>query len=426
MADIQTVGWGSRLGKSIVGALIGVVLFVVAFPLLLWNEYNSVQTIRALEEGAGQCVTVAADKVDDANNGKLIHTTGEATTAETLKDDQFGVSANALKLTRKAEIYQWVERSETKTEKRAGGKEEKVTSFYHDKKWVEKPVDSTNFRRDDATGELYENVGKLPYTDSKVYAREPKLGAFKLTTPQQVDDLDTKVPAADKALPVTKEMLAALPKDVKDRDWLTVKDGAFYLPYKGDDAAPPKDDETQPKDEAKDPNGDAKAPQIGDVRVTFLVVKPQKISVMAKQDHGSFVAWKSSNGKEVNDLRTGAHTKEQMFEQLQGENTARTWLLRLVGFALMAGGIFLVGRPVAVFSDFLPAVGTFVEGVLLVIAVILALPLTLMTIAVSWVLVRPLIALPILAVGVLLLGGAVWFIWSRRRAKPAVAVATAR
>jgi hypothetical protein len=425
MADIETVGWGSRLGKSLVGALIGVVLFVVAFPLLIWNEYNSVQTIRALEEGAGQCVSVPADKVDDANEGKLVHTTGEATTPETLKDVQFGVSANALKLTRTVEIYQWTERSETKTEKQAGGKEVKVTKYYHGTKWVQEPMNSSNFHVDDATGELYENVGTLPYAKGDVYAKEPKLGAFKLTK-GQVDELGEKVTPQDKALPVTKEMLAALPKDVTDHDRLTINDGAFYLPYKAKtDEVPPPDGATASKDDMKDLKDDAKGPQIGDVRVTFLAVKPQKISVMARQDHGSFVAWKSSNGKEVNDLRTGEQTKEQMFEQLQGENAARTWILRAVGFALMAGGIFLVGKPIAVFGDFLPMLGNFVEGVLLVVAVILALPLTLITIAVSWVVVRPLIALPMLAAGVLVLGGAIWFIWSRR-AKSAVATAGTR
>src|SRR5579872_4130337 len=133
MPQIETTSWGSRLGKSLVGALFGVVLFLIAFPLLIWNEYNSVQTIRALEEGSGQCMSVAADKVDDGNQGKLIHTTGQATTTETLKDDPFGVSANALLLKRKAEIYQWKERKESKTEKQAGGKEVTVTKFYHDK-----------------------------------------------------------------------------------------------------------------------------------------------------------------------------------------------------------------------------------------------------------------------------------------------------
>src|SRR5262245_35985022 len=184
MADIETTGYGSRLAKAVVGALIGVVLFLVAFPLLIWNEYQSVKRIRALEEGAGVCASVAPDKVEDANEGKLVHTTGQATTAETLKDDQFGVSANALKLKRTAEIYQWVERTETKKEKQAGGKERTVTYYYHDKKWLTKPESSANFNRDDATGELYENVGTLPYPEGKVYAKEPKLGAFKLTIPQ--------------------------------------------------------------------------------------------------------------------------------------------------------------------------------------------------------------------------------------------------
>lgn len=462
MAKIETQSWGSRLAKSIMGALFGIVLFFIAFPLLIYNEYLSVQRIRTLEEGAGKCQTVAVDKIDPANNGNLVHTTGQATTTEILKDPQFGVSANALLVKRKVEIYQWQERSESKSEKQVGGKEVTVTKYYHDKKWLEKPESSAGFHVDDNTGELYVNVGTMPYSNDKVYAQDPKLGAFKLTT-AQVDMLDKKVLPQDKTLPVTTAMLASLPKDVKDHGQLTVVDGAFYLQYKtkpdviapGDDEKPPKKEEKLPKDDKKQPKEekglskededqpkedkdqpkedkklpkedknteeDASGPQIGDVRVTFEVIKPQKVSVLAKQDNGSLMEWGSSNGDKIYALRVGELNKDQMFEEEQKENTARTWLLRLAGFALMAGGIFLVSRPIAVFGDFFPMLGGIVEVMLIIFAVILALPLTLVTIAIAWVVVRPLIAIPILVVGVLLLGVGIWFILSRRRAKPAVA-----
>ena len=44
--------WGSRLVNSIKSVIFGFVLFVVAFPLLFWNEGRAVQTARSLEEGA--------------------------------------------------------------------------------------------------------------------------------------------------------------------------------------------------------------------------------------------------------------------------------------------------------------------------------------------------------------------------------------
>ena len=128
MPDVESTGWLSRLGKALGGVLIGAVMFFGSFPLLLWNEHNAVATAKSLEEGAAACLDVPADKVDDANEGKLVHVSGDATTAETLKDDLFGVSASALKLARKVEIYQWEERTEKKNEKKVGGRE--VTKTY--------------------------------------------------------------------------------------------------------------------------------------------------------------------------------------------------------------------------------------------------------------------------------------------------------
>jgi len=40
------------LGGSIVGALIGFLLFVGSFPLEVWNEGHAVAAMKALAEGA--------------------------------------------------------------------------------------------------------------------------------------------------------------------------------------------------------------------------------------------------------------------------------------------------------------------------------------------------------------------------------------
>ena len=60
--------------------------------VLRWIE-QIVATVRRMLLGP--------DAVDPANDGTLVHMTGMATTAETLTDPAFDVSANALKLTRR-------------------------------------------------------------------------------------------------------------------------------------------------------------------------------------------------------------------------------------------------------------------------------------------------------------------------------------
>jgi len=108
-------GVGGRLGGSIKGAIVGVVLAVAAVPLLFWNEGRAVKRARTLAEGAGKVVSVPASTVDAARDGGLVHTSGQATTDETLRDPMFGVEEqSALALERRVEMFQWVQREDRK------------------------------------------------------------------------------------------------------------------------------------------------------------------------------------------------------------------------------------------------------------------------------------------------------------------------
>lgn len=90
--------WGSRLGNSLKGVIVGLILFLLAFPLLFWNEGRAVRQKRALEEGAAAVTSVASERVESANEGQLIHLSGVATVSETLSDAQFEVAVTALRL----------------------------------------------------------------------------------------------------------------------------------------------------------------------------------------------------------------------------------------------------------------------------------------------------------------------------------------
>ena len=77
VTETTKVSWGSRLGASIKGILAGLALFVVGFPVLFWNEGNSVKTAKALDEGEGACIPVESiEKIDPEMEGQLVHMTG--------------------------------------------------------------------------------------------------------------------------------------------------------------------------------------------------------------------------------------------------------------------------------------------------------------------------------------------------------------
>ncbi len=61
VTETTTESWGSRLGGSIKGVLIGGALFIAGFPVLFYNEGNSVKTAKAIDEGEGACIAVESN-----------------------------------------------------------------------------------------------------------------------------------------------------------------------------------------------------------------------------------------------------------------------------------------------------------------------------------------------------------------------------
>ena len=175
--ETTTQSWGSRLGDSIKGIIVGIILFIVSFPLLFWNEGNSVKVAKALEEGRGATVEVAdINKIDPANDGKLVHMTGDATTQDVLKDTEFGIEYNGMMLYRHVEFFQWVEKTHEETKKNMGGSETTVTTYTYEKRWCDKPVDSTTFKEAGHANQVFYSV-----SDAEQRAENVKYGAFKFS-----------------------------------------------------------------------------------------------------------------------------------------------------------------------------------------------------------------------------------------------------
>lgn len=428
MAEVEYTGFGSRLGKSCVGMIVGPILFLASFPLLFMNEGCAVHRAQTLAAGRESVVEVSADKVDNANDKKLVHLTGEATSTETLSDPTFGIAEkNTIKLTRTVEIYQWKETVESKTQKQVGGREVTTRTYHHKKEWVKEPIPSNDFKPDDdgkSQNEI-QNVGTLTYQNKEEKAKVVKLGAFTLT------DSQVQRMGAGEKLPATKELLAAAEGAGKSN--LEVRDGNFYIPYgktrptddpgKDNPFLPsPEDNPFLPSQPGPDKNVDANSgssePRIGDQRISFMVLKPATVSVLARQLNGSFDPWPAPGGQgTIDEFKVGTASAEQMIAAAEAANVVTTWILRIVGYLMMAVGIFLVGQPFATFADILPMLGDFVSAAIAVLAAIIALPLTLIVISIGWVFYRPLIGVPILIVGLLGLGGIVYLVVSRMKGR---------
>ena len=94
MADNITrtehVSWFERIVDAIKGVLVGLLLFVVSFPLLFWNEGRAVRRAQDLEEGRGAVVELdrhLKDPTDVYVEGVLV-ARGEVV----IVDDKIGVT----------------------------------------------------------------------------------------------------------------------------------------------------------------------------------------------------------------------------------------------------------------------------------------------------------------------------------------------
>jgi hypothetical protein len=145
--EFSSQSWFSRIGESIKGILFGFILFVVAFPLLWWNEGRSVERYNSLKEGQGIVISVSADSINPANHGKLVHTQGMATTQETLTDDVFSVSVAAIKLQRLVAMYQWKETEKTETHEEVGGTKTTKKTYTYTEGWSNSPISSNSFKQ---------------------------------------------------------------------------------------------------------------------------------------------------------------------------------------------------------------------------------------------------------------------------------------
>ena len=374
----STQGFFSRIMSSFVGILLGPVLVIVAIVLLSWNEGRAVQAIKGLGEAAAVTVEAPADAVNAANEGKLVHIIGKAEAAGPIEDSDLTLSfPDQVAVNRTAEMYLWKEKKEDKTTNNTGGSQTTTTTYTYTQEWSEEPIDSSSF----AHPEGHENP-QMPFTSHKYAAGDAKLGGFSLD--------DTTLGMIDASNP--------LKPDAPD-GW--VQSGGNL--YKG---------------------ANPSTPAVGDMRVHYTSLPSgTEVSVLAAQSHDGFAPYTTSNGYQIHLARAGNATAALMITDQQKAESMFTWILRAVGAFVVFAGFAMFFGPIATLASVLPFLGTIVRGATTFFAFVLTIPVTLTTIAVAWLVFRPLIGggMLILAAG---LGYMLWR-WHHSRSAAHVAAQAA-
>ena len=398
--QVSQSNWFSRIGTSFKGMGFGLLLLALATGLLYWNEGRAVRTGDAI--GEAQRVAVAlpsAAAIDPAFNGKLVHVSGQAATKDMVSDPLFGVAANAISLVRKVQYYQWVEKSKSETQQKMGGGEETITTYTYEQKWVDKPVDSQDFNQP----QRYRNSVNLQTEKGQWYAALVQLGAYRLpefllrsmsgAVPQDTGLSEAEQEALHHKLFPDSSLAASAVSAPGYRH-----NRAYAAAGQEQDRSPM----VQVRGNTLYLGRDMDKPNIGDVMVSFFVVPQAEVSIIAQVIGDTFEPFRAANGTSFSSLRMGVLGMDNMFEDAKKANTTLTWILRVIGILLAIGGLKMLIAPLQVLASVVPLLGRIVGAGSGLVASLLGLSWSCLIIALAWLRFRPMLALGLLAVAVVL------------------------
>lgn len=361
---------GDRLKGSCAGICIGLILFFGSFPLIFWNEERAVERYDALQEGEQQTISVNSFEINPNNEGKLLHFTADIVDGgDAIVDPVFGIVSDGLKLRRNAEMYQWDEDVQTKTTTTYGGKKKTTKTYSYNKRWQSYLINSNNFRRSG-----YGNPQYMRFENEEFDASTIMIGAYTLP-----DRLRNQI-YWGRELQVTIDDITD--ESLRSEAQYDGNTGGYYF------------------------GNSPSYPDIGDQRVWFSETPSSTITIVGVQSGNTLQAFVSATGEggDVLLFKEGNFTAAEMYDQAEAENAAATWILRFVGFAAMALGLYLIFRPIEVFADIIPCVGSIVGCGIIFMAVLIAAILSSITIAIAWLVAHPMIGGIVLAVTLTVIG----------------------
>jgi len=295
-AELKVARGGTR--RSLFSRTGGFFFILSSTIFLLANELETVKAARTHDEGRS-AIEADPNRIDPANEGKLIHVSGELKTIAPLTDPDFVMSAQAALLVRRAEMYQWKEQNEKGVNK--GGTVKGGT--------VKGANDKDNCARVWWPEHLHAACGEperpFRFPGKTVTARDATLGEFRpgiLILEQLPATVD---------LPIESAMLEAARARVDGP--VQLSNGELYL------------------------GSDPRQPKIGDIRLSWRIAKAGPVSLIGQQAGTDLVAFKTK-GNALLLAQSGTLSAMEMLKIKEQESSAKAWSWRLLG-----GGLLLAG-----------------------------------------------------------------------------------
>lgn len=381
--EITQVSLSARLKNAFKGIGLGISFVGIALYFLFWNEGNAVRTARALDEGAGQVVSLDSATLDPTFEARLVHISGPVKLKEALVDAALGVEAPAqtVRLERIVEQFAWIEETQTRTDTKLGGGQDKTTTYTYRMDWTEPPASGAAFR----VSEGHMNP-PMPIRSKILRQQDATVGAYRVS--EEISDLGGATPVI-----LTETQAAEIAQALPLSQPAKLVAGQVVF---GETVA---------------------RPALGDIRLRYQAARIDSASVIGLQHGNALVPYTAQNGRKIHLLTEGIKTAEEMFETAQRTNTAKTWMLRIGLLVLLFLGFKALFGVVDVLASILPGLAWISSSVTSLISVALAFCLGGLTMATAWFYYRPIVSLALIAVALAV--GLVGALWLRSSAKHA-------
>jgi len=365
---VTKTGWGQNIGKSIIGVLIGFVMFIVSF-IVLWSTEGRTN----LGKVAEKAVVVSSGTVETAANGEFVSVTGDLQTNSPVGDPTYLKAGQYVVLYRNVEMYAWIEETETETKKKTGGGSEEKTTYRYVTEWTSDPSSSSDFE----FPEGHDNP-RMKVRSDTFYAPTAGVGAY--TFDHQSASLPNPTP-----IQLTRDN-AISQWDIRliGRDFL-------YMGRSYDN------------------------PQVGDLRISFEAVHTGKKVTLFGQLTGSEILPYYHKGK-TRLYRALYGTRDEAIATMKTEHKVMGWILRILGFVLMWIGLTLIYGPISAFLDVLPFLGKISRGLIAIVTFLIALILSIITTVISMIFHNTIA----LIIFILVVGVVLFFVFTRKKKKSAI------
>ena len=333
--EIERTGYFSRIGNSIKAALFGILVFFASFFVLYINE--GLQKDGDVLQDATQ---ISAEEVQSVDG--LAAVVGEISAIDPIAGDNEVLKLrdrSAIYLGREVETYAWIETADIRDEEAIGGSVTRYTEYSYNKDWTNTPADTSSFKEPKPEYVNYPSQ----FGVKKLESRNKKVGAYSF---------DRAIFANPESLNIGQDEL--LKGDVVSR-------GLVFV--------------------SRNNGSTFGSPKVGDSLLRYYYVPSGETVTVAGRVSGARIL--SYSGDEGKIFKVYLGDFKQAVSTAKSQDASRIWTFRIIGFAMMFGGLLVFLRPISILFKLIPAVGSVAFFVLGVGAFIISLILTIVTIIVS-------------------------------------------